>query len=79
VVGRYALADQTTFLSRAGLQRFLETITPGTRVEIDGRTCRRMDPDIVALLHDFRREATERQIDYRLVGIPAPAAALSSH
>jgi len=33
-------------------------------------SCRRIDPDVLLLLHEFRERAAERDIDYRLVAVP---------
>jgi MFS superfamily sulfate permease-like transporter len=73
VLTRFELPDQVTFLSKASLARALEEIPPGSRVEIDGRGTRRFDYDAVEELLAFRETARERDIDYRLVGVPEVA------
>jgi MFS superfamily sulfate permease-like transporter len=70
VLQRYVLGDQATFLGKASLSEFLQSVKPGSRVEIDGRQARRIDYDIAELLTDFRATARANDIDYRLVGIP---------
>jgi MFS superfamily sulfate permease-like transporter len=70
VLQRYVLGDQATFLGKASLSEFLQSVPPGARVEIDGRQARRIDYDIAELLNDFRATARANDIDYRLVGIP---------
>lgn len=70
VLTRYALPEQVTFLSKASISRALNGLTPGTRVEIDGRRTTRFDHDALEVLHIFRETARLRGIDYRLVGIP---------
>ena len=70
VLTRYALPDQVTFLSKPGIAKALEAIPPGSRVELDGRQTTRFDVDALEIIHRFRATARERQIDYRLVGIP---------
>jgi len=72
VLTRYSLGQQATFLSRVRIAKTLEAVPPNSRVEIDARGCRRIDPDVLALLHEFRRRAEERHIDYRLVAVPPP-------
>ena len=57
------------------IEKTLNALTPGSRVEIDARDCRRIDPDVLQLLHDFRHTAAERGIDYRLVAVPDLAVA----
>lgn len=70
VLTRYSLGQQATFLSRVRIARTLESLPPHSRVEIDARGCRRIDPDVLLLLHEFRERAEERDIDYRLVAVP---------
>lgn len=70
VLTRYALGQQATFLSKMRIEKTLNDLPPETRVEIDARGCRRIDPDVLQLLHDFSDTAAERRIDYRLVGLP---------
>jgi predicted secreted protein len=48
----------------------LESIPPGSRVEIDGRQARQLDHDVVELITDFRQTAKLRGIDLRVVGLP---------
>lgn len=73
ILSRYELEEQVTFLQRAGLIKKLESLQPGTRIEIDGRHCKRIDPDVLAVLKDFSTSAVDRKIDYRLVGIKEAA------
>jgi MFS superfamily sulfate permease-like transporter len=70
VLTRFALPDQLTFLSKPGIAKALDAIPPGSRVELDGRHTTRFDVDALEIIHRFRATARERQIDYRLVGIP---------
>lgn len=70
ILTRYVLPDQVTFLSKAKLSETLESFTPGSRVEIDGRKTSRFDYDALEVLLEFRKTAENRNIDYRLVGIP---------
>jgi SulP family sulfate permease len=80
VLTRYALGQQATFLTKVRIEKTLNALAPGSRVEIDARDCRRIDPDVLQLLHDFRRTAAERGIDYRLVAVPELAVGgLTSH
>ena len=74
VLQRYQLPDQATFLSKANIEQTLDALPPGSRIEIDGRNTKRFDHDVLEILHDFRTTAELRDIDYRLVGIPALTA-----
>lgn len=70
VLTRYVLPDQATFLNKANIERTLEALPQGSRVEIDGRQTSRFDLDVLEQLHEFADTARLRNIDYRLVGIP---------
>ena len=70
VLTRYSLGQQATFLSRVRISNTLDALPAHSRVEIDARGCRRIDPDVLLLLHEFRERAAERDIDYRLVAVP---------
>lgn len=71
VLQRFELPDQATFLAKANIERTLEALPSGARVEIDGRRTRRFDHDVLEILHDFTKTAELRGIDYRLVGVPS--------
>jgi MFS superfamily sulfate permease-like transporter len=73
VLTRLRLHKTVSFLNKAALAETLEAMAPGSRVEIDGRGCERIDHDVLELIHEFRETARLRGIDYRLVGIPAEA------
>jgi SulP family sulfate permease len=80
VLTRYALGQQATFLTKVRIEKTLNELAHGSRVEIDARDCRRIDPDVLQLLHDFRDTARQRGIDYRLVAVPELAGGgLTSH
>lgn len=71
VLTRYQLPDQATFLSKANIGRTLNELPDGSRVEIDGSGTARFDYDVVEQLYEFAETARLRNIDYRLVNIPA--------
>ncbi len=70
VLRRLVLPEHVTFLHKADVAETLESIQPGSRVEIDGRQARQLDHDVLELITDFRETARLRQIDLRLVGLP---------
>jgi len=74
VLQRYQLPDQATFLSKANIERTLDALPSGARIEIDGRQTKRFDHDVLEILHDFSKTAELRGIDYRLVGVPSLTA-----
>lgn len=71
VLKRLQLHDNVNFLHRAALEQMLENLPEGSRVEIDARRTRRLDPDVLEVLGNFQQQAADRNIDFRLVGVPA--------
>ena len=78
VLTRFQLPDQATFLSKANIERTLNALPQGSRVEIDGTHTARFDHDVLEQLHEFTQTAKFRNIDYRMVNIP-PIATTPSH
>lgn len=70
VLKRLQLHDNVNFLHKSALNQVLEKMPPGSRIELDARHSRRIDPDVLDVIHRFRETARERNIDYRLVGVP---------
>jgi MFS superfamily sulfate permease-like transporter len=80
VLRRVRLHDHVNFLHKASLVTLLDELPDGSRLEVDGRTTRRIDPDVLEILHNFTQTAALRSIDYRLVGVPPmPAGATAGH
>ena len=80
VLTRFVLPDQLTFLSKANIERTLNDIADGSRIEIDGSRTVRFDYDVLEQLHEFTETAKLRGIDYRLVNVPAaPTTPTHSH
>lgn len=75
VLKRLQLHDHLNFLHKSALQQELDHLPRGSRIELDARRTRRLDPDVLEVLHRFRQTAEERDIDYRLVGVPGTGAA----
>lgn len=73
VLRRFVLPELVTFLSKAEVAQTLAALPSGSRVEIDGRGVRHIDYDILELITNFRATAVLRDIDFRLVGMPAIA------
>lgn len=78
VLRRLQLHDSLNYLHKASLLTELEAVPPGSRLEIDGRGTRRIDPDVLEVIHNFKETAALRDIDYRLVGIP-PLVTTTEH
>jgi len=72
VLKRIRLHEQVSFLNKASLATLLDELEPGSRIEIDGRRCERIDHDVLEFISDFRQTAILRDIDMRLVGIELP-------
>lgn len=73
VLRRLQLHNNVNFLHKAALLTELEAMPMGSRIEIDARNTRRLDPDVLEVLLNFRETARLREIDYRLVGIATAA------
>lgn len=67
---RYDLAEQVTFLHKAGVTETLALLPSGVQVVIDGSHCRSLDPDVLEAIHEFRASASVREIECQLVGLP---------
>jgi MFS superfamily sulfate permease-like transporter len=74
VLRRLQLHDNLNFLHRAAMLTELQAVPDGSRLELDGRRTRRIDPDVLEVILNFREAARVRDIDYRLVGIPGADA-----
>ncbi len=69
VVVRIELANQVSFLNRAALEQTLQEVAPGGRVLLDARQTDYIDPDIVALILNFKDQiAPTRGIEVSLQG-----------
>jgi MFS superfamily sulfate permease-like transporter len=75
VLRRLRLHDNVNFLHRAAFVTVLQAVPAGSRLEIDGRSTRRLDSDVLEVILNFRETAKLREIDYRLVGIPGAESA----
>ena len=79
-VTRYELAEQVTFLHKAGVTEIFANLPNGSKVIIDGKDCRNLDPDVLEAIHEFQASAGVREITCQLEGLPeAPAQAAGGH
>jgi MFS superfamily sulfate permease-like transporter len=78
VLRRLQLHDNINFLHKAALLTELEAVPAGSRIELDARLTKRIDPDVLEVIHNFKETARLRNIDYRLVGIPMPGTPTSN-
>ncbi|WZO98580.1 SulP family inorganic anion transporter [Isosphaeraceae bacterium EP7] len=63
------LANQVSFLNRAVLDKTLDEIPRGGQVLLDARTTDYIDPDVLALIRDFKdKKAPARGIEVSLLG-----------
>ncbi|MBM3987067.1 MAG: SulP family inorganic anion transporter [Planctomycetes bacterium] len=76
VLKRVQLQEQVSFLNKASLAKLLASLEPGDRLEINGSSCRVIHRDVLEQMADFQRQALERGIDLRLVGIDLPTPPL---
>ena len=69
VVVRIELANQVSFLNRAALEQTLQEVAPGGHVLLDARQTDYIDPDVVALILNFKDQiAPTRGIEVSLQG-----------
>ncbi|MCA9050099.1 MAG: bifunctional SulP family inorganic anion transporter/carbonic anhydrase, partial [Planctomycetaceae bacterium] len=66
---RLQLAEQVSFLNRAGLETILRGAAPGTHVLLDAHNSIYIDPDVLGLIRDYREHiAPARGITVSLKG-----------
>lgn len=63
------LASQVSFLNKAAMTQMLDEVPAETRVLIDGSDTNYLDPDLIALIRDFRdHKAPAKKIQFSLRG-----------
>lgn len=68
-VTRIELANQVSFLNRAAISRALDRVPAGGHVLLDARQTDYIDPDLLALIRDFKAEtAPARGVEVSLLG-----------
>jgi carbonic anhydrase/SulP family sulfate permease len=66
---RIEFANQVSFLNRASLEQALDAVPTNGHVVLDARNTDYIDPDILDLIEDFRKQtATARNLKVSLVG-----------
>lgn len=66
---RIQLAQELSFLNKAGIQQTLIHIPDGRHVVIDATKSVIIDPDVVDIITDFQQSAKSRQIKVELIGL----------
>ena len=72
VLTRLRLHESVSFLGKASLAERLDRFAAGSRVEIDGTNCRRIDHDVLEFISDYRETAKLKGVDFRTVGLALP-------
>jgi carbonic anhydrase len=68
-VTRVTLANQVSFLNKAALENVIHNVQSGTHLLLDASNCDYIDPDILALIRDFRdRTAPAHSVELSLCG-----------
>ena len=62
------LAENVTFLNKAGIMQALNVIPSGSEVVIDARASKYIHPDVVEILNDFEVHAAKTGIDLTFRG-----------
>jgi len=64
---RMTLAEEVTFFNKGAILKELDGLPPGTFLELDLRSTRYLDNDIIEILDDFAFKARDRDIDILLI------------
>jgi MFS superfamily sulfate permease-like transporter len=72
VLTRLRLHETVSFLGKASLAETLDRLSAGSRVEIDGTNCKRIDHDVLEYISDYRETAKLKGVDFRTVGLALP-------
>lgn len=64
------LSEHVSFLNKVGLQLSLDYLPENSQVIIDGSQSRQIDHDALELIHNFKKTALERNINFTLKNVP---------
>lgn len=76
---RLVLAEETSFLNKASIVHTLNTIPPGSSVEIDGTRASYIDYDVLEIIHNFTETAKLKNVTLTLIGVPPCISAPAAH
>ncbi|TWI95854.1 carbonic anhydrase [Mucilaginibacter frigoritolerans] len=69
LVQRLVLSEQVTFLNKAHLNEFLNSVKPKSNVWIDASQTKYIEHDCLEILQDFKARAATEQIKYSITGL----------
>lgn len=72
---RIELSENVSFLNKASVNKVLQELPRGTKVEIDGSKSQYIHPDVLEIIHDFHTTAHARGVEVDLHEIPVVDAA----
>ncbi len=78
-VMRLVLSEETSFLNKASISSTLAELPGGIAVEIDGSRAKYIDYDVLEIIHNFATTAKLKNIQLKLIDIPAAAVAAGHH
>ena len=64
---KMTLAEEVTFFNKGAILKELDNLPPKTQLQLDVRSTRYLDNDIVEILEDFSEKARNRKIDIKLI------------
>jgi len=64
------LSEHVSFLNKVGLQLSLDYLPENSQVIIDGSQSKQIDHDALELIHNFKKTALERNINFKLKNVP---------
>lgn len=67
LVQHLVLAEEVSFFNKANIMQALDRIPPGTKVIIDCSHSKSIAHDVVELIHDFRENATYKNIEVQTI------------
>ena len=70
---RISLSENVSFLNKASVAQTLNTLPENSRVEINGENSVYIAHDVLEIIYDFKKVASEKKIRLKLKGIPEMA------
>ncbi len=63
------LSEDVSFLNKASIRNTLQHVQPGAHIVIDGSQSKRIDHDVLEIISEFKRIATNKKINLEIIGI----------
>lgn len=63
------LAEEVSFLNKAGIMRTLDQIPENTRLDIDASNTKNIHPDVIEIIEDFKEHGKTINITVNVIGL----------